>query len=124
MFFVSCSSKEQNSSIINYEIDSILKHNGERIIHAETISKKSDSLTHNKIQNNIKQFNNLQNLVKLYKENITVKEIIVYKTDTVIIENNKSFWGKTKTNTSVKVDTQSSKNLINIKVDSILHNEN
>lgn len=91
------------------EVDSILDHSYKTLDTVQVIEHKSDSVTKETIVKVIKEIKVLNNEIEKYKEVSKVKTVaaekIVYRIDTVYIETKKNFWGREKTNTTVKSDS-------------------
>jgi hypothetical protein len=108
LFLASCESK-QKTIIIPDATDSLIQKSERGLTSAIKINHKSDSVTHVVVIKKVKELKYLNSLLKIYEKeliqtrNTEVKTI--YKTDTVYIETKKSFWGKTKTEKSVKSDS-------------------
>ena len=90
-------------------VDSILEHSYKTLVTAKVIEHRSDSVTKQTIVKVIREIKVLNNEVEKYKEVSKLKTVaadkIVYKIDTVYIETKKNFWGKEKTNTTIKSDS-------------------
>jgi hypothetical protein len=105
---ISCGNKEDNK-IKNESIviaDSAIVNSQNNIMVYDTVQKKSDSITHEKV---VKVMTDIQYLtstveklkiekLKLSKQNVRI--------DTVFIETKKSFWGKEKKTIKTKSDSQ------------------
>ena len=116
MFFllISCGNKEDNK-IQNESIttaDSTIVNSKNNIMVSDTVQKKSDSITHEKVVKvitNIKYLTNTVEKLKFEKLQLS-KELKISKQnvriDTVFIETKKSFWGKEKKTVKVKSDIQ------------------
>ena len=99
--------------------DIALQKSAESVASAHRVSVKSDIATKKQITKVVFKIKYLTNeIVKFKTERLTlisqlstVKEKV--RIDTVYIEKKKNFWGKEKTNTTVKSDS-----LVNEKVDS------
>lgn len=99
--------------------DIALQKSAESVASAHQVSVKSDIATKKQITKVVFKIKYLTNeIVKFKTERLTlisqlstVKEKV--RIDTVYIEKKKNFWGKEKTNTTVKSDS-----LVNEKVDS------
>ena len=118
ILFVSCSN-EQISVEAPSTADIALQKSAESVASAHRVSVKSDIATKKQITKVVFKIKYLTNeIVKFKTERLTlinqlstVKEKV--RIDTVYIEKKKNFWGKEKTNTTVKSDS-----LVNESVDS------
>lgn len=127
-FLFSCNEKKTEETIETNSItDSVLIKSQSNLIQSDSIQKKSDSTTKEQVIKVIRDFKILTNEITKYKtERLTLMnqlqmttEKIVYRIDTVYIETKRNFWGKEKTQTSVKSDSS-----ITIGYDSITNNKN
>ena len=127
IFFVSCGQKPDTEIIDDTPTDSVLINSQQHLITSDSIQKKSDSTTKEQVIKVIRDFQILTNEITKYKtERLTLMnqlqlttEKIVYRIDTVYIETKKNFWGKEKTQTSVKSDST-----VTIGYDSLINNKN
>lgn len=118
ILFVSCSN-EQISVEAPSTADIALQKSVESVASAHQVSVKSDIATKKQITKVVFKIKYLTNeIVKFKTERLTlinqlstVKEKV--RIDTVYIEKKKNFWGKEKTNTTVKSDS-----LVNESTDS------
>ena len=105
---ISCGNKEDNK-IKNESIviaDSAIVNSQNNIMVYDTVQKKSDSITHEKVVKVMTDIQYLTNTVeklkieklKLSKQNVRI--------DTVFIETKKSFWGREKKTITTKSDSQ------------------
>jgi hypothetical protein len=111
---VSCGNKEDNN-IKNKTVviaDSTIVNSQNNIIVCDTVQKKSDSITHEKVVKvitNIKYLTNTVEKLKFEKLQLS-KELKISKqnvrVDTVFIETKKSFWGREKKTITTKSDSQ------------------
>ena len=111
---ISCGNKEDNK-IKNESIiiaDSVIVNSQNHIMESDTVQKKSDSITHEKVVKvitNIKYLTNTVEKLKFEKLQLS-KELKISKEniriDTVFIETKKSFWGKEKKTIKTKSDSQ------------------
>lgn len=114
LFLFSCSNPEE-SVISPVEVDSVLIQSQQHLITSDSVQKKSDSTTKERVIKVIREFKFLTNEVEKFKtERIQLMSLqqvntekIIYKIDTVFIEVEKNFWGKKKTTTSIKSDSSS-----------------
>ena len=111
LFIISCNSKLKETTIETQAIDSVIQKSQHDLDSATIISNKSDSVTKQtvtKVIHNIKFLNKevekYKQIELLLKQTVTTEKI-VYKIDTVYIETKKNFWGKEKTNTTIKSDS-------------------
>jgi len=90
-------------------VDSLIEQSNKKLNLVHIVNHKSDSATKKNIVKIIKEIKYLNNEVEKYKEVLSKQTIatekIVYKIDTVYIETKKNFWGKEKTNTTIKSDS-------------------
>jgi len=115
---VGCSNQEIGIEAVS-TADIALQKSAESVASAHQISVKSDIATKKQITKVVFKIKYLTNeIVKFKTERLTlisqlstVKEKV--RIDTVYIEKKKNFWGKEKTNTTVKSDS-----LVNESVDS------
>lgn len=122
LFLCSCGSREVE--VVNERVigaDSILENSQKHFDTALVVYQQSDSAAKEKVIQIVKEISYLNIEVEKYKDvlkNQTVaSEKIVYKVDTVYIETKKNFWGKEKTNTTIKSDS-----VVTEKVDTLNHN--
>ena len=105
---ISCGNKEDNK--IKNEtiaiIDSTIVNSRNHIMESDTVQKKSDSITHEKVVKVITDIKYLTNTVKKLKiEKLQLSKQKV-RIDTVFIETKKSFWGREKKTITTKSDSQ------------------
>jgi regulator of replication initiation timing len=110
LFLFSC--KNQDQEVITkqmVEVDNILENSQKHFDTAVIIYKQSDSAAKEQVVKIVKEISYLNTEVEKYKEVLSKQTIatekIVYKIDTVYIETKKNFWGKEKTNTTIKSDS-------------------
>ena len=110
LFLFSC--KNQKQEIITkqmIEIDNILETSQKHFDTAVIVYQQSDSAAKQQVIKIVKEISYLNTEVEKYKDvlkNQTIAtEKVVYKVDTVYIETKKNFWGKEKTNTTIKSDS-------------------
>jgi len=111
---ISCGNKEDNK-IKNETIviaDSTIVNSKNHIMESDTVQKKSDSITHEKVVKvitNIKYLTNTVEKLKFEKLQLS-KELKISKQnvriDTVFVETKKSFWGREKKTITTKSDSQ------------------
>ena len=111
---ISCGNKEDNK-IKNETIviaDSTIVNSRNHIMESDTVQKKSDSITHEKVVKvitNIKYLTNTVEKLKFEKLQLS-KELKISKQnvriDTVFVETKKSFWGRDKKTITTKSDSQ------------------
>ena len=119
IFLTSCSQKIDTEVIDDISTDSVLINSQSNLIQSDSIQKKSDSTTKEQVVKVIRDFQILNNEITKYKtERLTLMnqiqfttEKVIYRIDTVYIETKKNFWGKEKTQTSVKSDSTTMLNL-------------
>ena len=105
---ISCGNKEDNkikneSTVI---ADSTIVNSQNNIMVYDTVQKKSDSITHEKVVKVITDIKHLTNIVeKLKIEKLQLSKQKV-RIDTVFIETKKSFWGREKKTITTKSDSQ------------------
>lgn len=122
LFFLGCENKEYKSiDQESIEVDTVLENSQKHFDTAIFVYQQSDSAAKEKVVKIVKEISYLNLEVEKYKEvlkNQTVAtEKIVYKIDTVYIETKKNFWGKEKTNTTVKSDS-----IVTEKIDTLNQN--
>ena len=111
LFVISCNPKSEVVIVETSGIDSVIQKSQRGLDSATTISNKSDSVTKQTVTKVIHNVKFLTKEVEKYKQielllkHSVAKEKIVYRIDTVYIETKKNFWGKEKTNTTVKSDS-------------------
>jgi regulator of replication initiation timing len=110
LFLFSC--KNQKQEVITKQIieaDNILETSQKHFDTAVIVYQQSDSAAKQQVIKIVKEISYLNTEVEKYKDvlkNQTIAtEKVVYKVDTVYIETKKNFWGKEKTNTTVKSDS-------------------
>ena len=127
-FLFSCNENKTNETIETISItDSVLINSQQHLVTSDSIQKKSDSTTKEQVIKVIRDFQILTNEITKYKTERLIlmnqlqltTEKIVYRIDTVYIETKKNFWGKEKTQTSVKSDST-----VTIGYDSLINNKN
>ncbi len=122
LFLFSCADKgyEVKDEKIT-EADNILENSQKHFDTAIAVYQQSDSAAKEKVIQIVKEISYLNVEVEKYKDvlkNQTVaSEKIVYKVDTVYIETKKNFWGREKTNTTIKSDS-----VITEKIDTLNQN--
>jgi|694.fasta_scaffold20973_11 hypothetical protein len=124
--FVSCNNPKNDLQFENIqnESDSVLMKSHEDIQFADTIQKKSDSITKDKVLKIVTEIKYLNKEVEKFRtEKLTlenklkvVSEKVIYRIDTVFIETQKNFWGKKKTVTTVNSDSSIVENLDSSKI--------
>lgn len=133
IFFLlaSCGNPEPNSTLSNSEetLDSVISKSSKNIQISDTVQKKSDSATEQKVGKIVKEIQYLTKFVevlRIEKQNLSRELSVSKKTmriDTVFIETKKNFWGKEKTTVNTKSDSSSSEivdsvNLVETPIDS------
>ena len=110
LFLFSCKDKGYevtDEKII--ETDNILENSQKHLDTATVVYNQSDSIAKEQVIKIVKEISYLNTEVEKYKEVLSKQTIatekIVYKVDTVYIETKKNFWGKEKTNTTIKSDS-------------------
>lgn len=122
LFLMSCNSDVEEIVLEPLVLDSVIENSKIGLDSAAIVSVKSDSVTKEKVTKVINNIQYLTREVEKYKEiELTLRktvatEKIIYKTDTVFIEKKKNFWGKEKTNTTVKSDS-----VVDNKIDTTLN---
>jgi hypothetical protein len=124
--FVSCNNPKNDLQFENIqnESDSVLMKSHEDIQFANTIQKKSDSITQVKVKKVVTQIKFFTTEIEKFKterilllnELKVAKENVIIKVDTVFIETKKNFWGKKKTVTTVNSDSSIVENLDSSKL--------
>ena len=105
---ISCGNKEDNkikneSTVI---ADSAIVNSQNNIMVYDTVQKKSDSVTHEKVVKvitDIKYLTNIVEKLKIEKLQLSKQKVRI---DTVFIETKKSFWGREKKTITTKSDSQ------------------
>ena len=109
MFFllVSCGNNETKTiKTPDNNFDSIIIKSMNNIKVSDTIQRKSDSITQEKIVKvitNIKYLTNTVKKLKIEKLQLSKQKVRI---DTVFIETKKSFWGREKKTITTKSDSQ------------------
>jgi regulator of replication initiation timing len=110
LFLLSCGNEKYE--VVDEKIteaDNILENSQKHFDTAVAVYNQSDSAAKEQVVKIVKEISYLNTEVEKYKEvlkNQTIAtEKIVYKIDTVYIETKKNFWGKEKTNTTIKSDS-------------------
>jgi regulator of replication initiation timing len=110
LFLFSC--KDKGYEVVDEKItetDNILENSQKHFDTAVIVYKQSDSAAKEQVIKIVKEISYLNTEVEKYKEVLSKQTIatekIVYKIDTVYIETKKNFWGKEKTNTTIKSDS-------------------
>jgi hypothetical protein len=120
---IGCSTNDTKSVDSVDVIDTILLKSQSNLDTAAYVNHKSDSVTKETVVKVVKQIKVLTKEVETYKKinllmsQTVTTEKVIYKIDTVYIETKRNFWGKEKTNTSIKSDS-----LINQKIDTSINN--
>lgn len=131
LFLLSCKAQVEQTPVETTAVDSVLEKSQKDLDSAIVISSKSDSATKKTIVKVIKEIKYLNQIVDRYKQvqalttQTVATEKIIYRIDTVYIETKKNFWGKEKTNTTVKSDSVvevSSDSVTKVKIDTLNHN--
>jgi uncharacterized protein YcfL len=110
---ISCGNKEDNK-IKNETIiiaDSTIVNSKNHIMESDTIQKKSDSITHEKVVKvitDIKYLTNIVEKLKIEKLELSKQKVRI---DTVFIETKKSFWGREKKTITIKSETNDSETI-------------
>ncbi len=122
MFLFSCTNQESEVVIEKADaVDSLIEQSNKNLDSVQIIDHKSDSVTKEQVTKIVKEISYLNTEVEKYKEVLSKQTIatekIVYKIDTVYIETKKNFWGKEKTNTTIKSDS-----VVTEKVDTTSNN--
>jgi hypothetical protein len=122
MFLFSCTNQESEIVIEKADaVDSLIEQSNKNLDSVQIIDHKSDSVTKEQVVKIVKEISYLNHEVEKYKEVLSKQTIatekIVYKIDTVYIETKKNFWGKEKTNTTIKSDS-----VITEKIDTTSNN--
>lgn len=110
LFLLSCANEEANDLAEDIlEVDTVLENSQKHLDTAVLVYHQSDSIAKDQVVKIVKEISYLNTEVEKYKEVLSKQTIatekIVYKIDTVYIETKKNFWGKEKTNTTIKSDS-------------------
>jgi hypothetical protein len=135
-FLVSCSQNIENENSEQQVVDTLLLNSEKNLLTVDTLDKKTDSITKDKVVKIVTEIKYLNKEVEKFKtEKLTlenklkvVSEKVIYRIDTVFIETQKNFWGKKKTVTSVNSDSSVSEKLDSTeisseKIDTLNHNQ-
>jgi hypothetical protein len=133
---VSCSQNNQNENLEQQVVDTLLLNSEKNLMVVDTLDKKTDSITKEKVVKIVTEIKYLNREVEKFKtEKLTlenklkvVSEKVIYRIDTVFIETQKNFWGKKKTVTSVNSDSTvleklDSTEVSSEKIDTLNHNQ-
>jgi hypothetical protein len=121
LILVGCNSN--NTSKIENEktyetIDSVILNSEINIIRSDSVNRESEKSVAKKVDQTVHKIDDLKQEISVLKQEIEVSRMAVktiYKIDTIYIETKKNFWGKSKTNTTVKSDSTE-------VIDSLLNN--
>jgi hypothetical protein len=118
LFLLSCGNNTTQEAVTNNTsaIDSLIMQSSKNLDSIQVLDKKTDSATKKTIVKIVREIRYLNDTIKYlgdtlakYREILSTQTVstekVVYKIDTVYIETKKSFWGKQKTNTTVKSDS-------------------
>lgn len=109
LFLFSCQNKEENINAKVAESEDILEISQKHLDTATVVYNNSDSAAKEKVTKIVKEIKYLNKAIESYKETLSKQTVatekIIYKIDTVYIETKKNFWGKEKTNTTIKSDS-------------------
>jgi regulator of replication initiation timing len=109
LFLLGCANEEANDLAEDVEVDTVLENSQKHLDTATLVYHQSDSIAKEQVVKIVKEISYLNTEVEKYKEVLSKQTIatekIVYKIDTVYIETKKNFWGKEKTNTTIKSDS-------------------
>jgi regulator of replication initiation timing len=110
LFLLGCANGEvYNLEAETIEVDTVLENSQKHLDTATLVYHQSDSIAKDQVVKIVKEISYLNTEVEKYKEVLSKQTIatekIVYKIDTVYIETKKNFWGKEKTNTTIKSDS-------------------
>jgi hypothetical protein len=135
-FLVSCSQNIENKNLEQQVVDTLLLNSEKNLMAVDTLYKKTDSITKDKVVKIVTEIKYLNREVEKFKtEKLTlenklmvVSEKVIYRIDTVFIETQKNFWGKKKTVTSVNSDSSvleklDSTEVSSEKIDTLNHNQ-
>lgn len=130
--FLSCSYNENSQDDLFIEEDTVLLKSQKNLSYSDTVFKKSDSITNDKVIKVIREIKFLNKEVEKFKtERIlleskmnTISQTIITRIDTVFIEVEKNFWGKKKVKTTISSDSSSieqilDSSLISEKIDTL-----
>ena len=135
-FLFSCSQNMENENLEQQVVDTLLLNSEKNLMTVDTLDKKTDSITKDKVVKIVTEIKFLNKEVEKFRtEKLTlenklkvVSEKVIYRIDTVFIETQKNFWGKKKTITSVNSDSLVSEKLDSTeisseKIDTLNHNQ-
>lgn len=113
IFFTSCNQQLDTEVITDTPTDTLLFNSEKNLKSVDTLSKKTDSITKEKVVKIVKEIRYLNTEVEKFRtEKLTlenqlkvVTEKVIYRVDTVFIETQKNFWGKKKTTTTINSDS-------------------
>jgi hypothetical protein len=123
-FLVSCSQNIENKNSEQQVVDTLLLNSEKNLLAVDTLGKKTDSITKDKVLKIVTEIKYLNKEVEKFRtEKLTlenklkvVSEKVIYRIDTVFIETQKNFWGKKKTVTTVNSDSSIVENLDSSKL--------
>jgi hypothetical protein len=126
----------ENDNLEQQVVDTLLLNSEKNLLTVDTLDKKTDSITKDKVVKIVTEIKFLNKEVEKFRtEKLTlenklkvVSEKVIYRIDTVFIETQKNFWGKKKTVTSVNSDSLVSEKLDSTeisseKIDTLNHNQ-
>ena len=110
LFLLGCANQEVDYLTEEIaEVDTVLENSQKHLDTATLVYHQSDSITKDQVVKIVKEIKYLNHEVEKYKEVLSKQTIatekIVYKVDTIYVESKKNFWGKEKTNTTIKSDS-------------------
>lgn len=114
---IGCSSPKTNVILESEPVDTIILNNQNNITEVKYVDSTSNKVIETKVIQAVQKIENLTNeIVKVKKENTKMKfalknPTIVRIKDTVYIEKKRNFWGKEKTNITVKSDSTSTESI-------------
>lgn len=108
LLLVGCSSNNPSIEKKYEKTDSIINNSKKTIITSDSVIRKTDKVISEKIEKTAGEIKSLNNEINGLQQELKLSKLAVKtitKIDTVYIETKKNFWGKTKTNTTIKSDS-------------------
>lgn len=110
LLFIGCSTDKTRIKIEDkyQSVDSIINQSNINIVNSDSVNRESEKAVAKKVDQTVHKIDDLKEEVLVLKQEIEVSRMAVktvYKIDTVYIETKKNFWGKEKTNTTIKSDS-------------------
>lgn len=101
LLLVGCTFDQTKIESSYEKVDSIIQESKINLIKSDSINRESEKAIAEKVSETLTEMRGLREEARVAK--MAVKTVI--KVDTVYVETKKNFWGKTKTNTTIKSDS-------------------